>query len=241
MPSRFSLSQTSLVRGFAVLTLFALGSFVSASAQAQTARTGTSTTTGAAATGTAAAGGEIVGGNAIDPASLFSSTTTDSGTNFGQLGANAGRFSASAVQNAPTATGGTNQAQQGGNRAFQQFNQRGGNRNSQQQFNRQFGNQNRTTTRTVRPSLRLGFALPARPNTDIQGAATSRVTAVASRVSAIADTQPAFRGIEVAAADGVVTLTGTVPDEAASRLAANILRMESGVRSVKNELTVATP
>ena len=236
MPTRFSRRQQRLVRGFAVLTLFAFGALVSTPAHAQgTARAGAT-----AATGTAAANGEITGGNAIDPSSLFSSTTSDSGTDFGQLGGNAGRFAASAVQNAPTAAGGT--AAQGGNntnRAFQQGNQGRNNRSLQQQFNRQFGGQSQSISRFVRPSLRLGFALPARPNTDIQGAAASRFASIENRVAAIADTQPAFQGVEVAAVEGVVTLTGSVPNEAAGRLAANILRMEAGVRSVKNELTVA--
>ena len=241
-------SRHQLVTAFALLLIGSL-SVSSADAQTTTRTTGTSGATGTAAagtTGTTGSTGSLTGGNAIDPASLFSSTTGDSGTSFGQLGANDGRFATSALQNAPTATsptGATGQTTQGRTtnrttRSNQQFN-RGGNNAFQQQFNRQFGGRS-TTTRTVRPSLRLGFVPPPRPQADLKTTAATRFTSVSNRAGRIADTNPAFQGVEVAVADnGVVTLTGSVPSEAAGRLAANMLRMEPGVRTVKNELTVA--
>lgn len=118
----------------------------------------------------------------------------------------------------------------------------------------QFGGQTRRTTtpnrntqrggtsssRSIRPSLRLGFTPVLRPAVDVGRSVSRSFSRIATRPAGIAETNPALRNVTIVPGEaGQLTLTGSVPTAAAKRLAANILRMEPGVRSVKNELTVA--
>jgi len=53
--------------------------------------------------------------------------------------------------------------------------------------------------------------------------------------------RPQLSGINVNVTPaGVVTLTGAVPDASSRRLAANLLRLQPGVRSIQNQLQVQT-
>lgn len=91
-----------------------------------------------------------------------------------------------------------------------------------------------STTRQVRPRFRLGFVPSKSLNAaGIQSRTSARLGKLARRVGSI-------KGVSVTAdAKGVVTLTGTVDTPNARRLASNLLRMEPGVRSVRNQLQVA--
>ncbi|MBI1314278.1 BON domain-containing protein [bacterium] len=200
-----------------------------------TSNSGSGTTTssqagGAAATQPAAANA----GQQLTSQNLFST----SGDIAGALGANAGRFATSNLLNAPTATGTaqTTPATATG-RNTNQFRTTQNNRGNTNQ--NRFG-QSAGARPTIRPSLRLGFAAPPRPSVDVTRSVERRMNTLSARVSRLGDTTPAFRGVDIQVGDaGQVTLTGEVASAQAARLAANILRMEAGVRSVQNDLTVA--
>lgn len=199
-----------------------------AQAQGQTGTTNTSrnlNTTGGAAAG---AGGSLIDQN------LFS-TGGDVGTGIGQLGTGAGRFQGNQLATQPLA-GQNTAANQSFNRLLQV--------QTLQQTNRlgsQFGGG--TSSRLMmRPSLRLGFAITKRPSAEISSSISRRFDKLTSRFSRLADTRPAFSAVKIAVSDdGAIVLSGQVESDSAKRLAANMLRMEAGVRSVKNELVVVPP
>lgn len=113
----------------------------------------------------------------------------------------------------------------------------GGGRNQGTNRNSQRGG---TTSRSIRPSLRLGFTPIVRPSADVSRAISRSFSRIATRTLRIGETNPALRNVRVIPGKaGQLTLTGVVPTAAARRLAANILRMEPGVRSVTNNLQVA--
>lgn len=97
-----------------------------------------------------------------------------------------------------------------------------------------------TSSRSIRPSLRLGFTPIVRPSADVSRSVSRRFSRITSRRTQITETKPELRNVRILAGkEGLLTLTGSVPTAAAKRLAANMLRMEPGVRSVQNNLTVA--
>ena len=56
----------------------------------------------------------------------------------------------------------------------------------------------------------------------------------------LANVRPEFRQVGVTVeTNGVATLTGIVPDAETRRLAANLVRMRPGVRTVDNQIAVA--
>lgn len=82
-------------------------------------------------------------------------------------------------------------------------------------------------------SQRVSFVHPA--------PATVQVTQqIATQLDRIALRRPEFQQVGVGLeADGTAVLTGSVPTQQAARLAESLLRLEPGVRAVRNELTVA--
>lgn len=113
----------------------------------------------------------------------------------------------------------------------------GGGRNTNRNTQRGTTRSSRTS---IRPSLRLGFTPVVRPAADVGRAVSRSFSRIAGRVSRIGETNPALRSVRIVPGKaGQLTLTGTVPTAAAKRLAANILRMEPGVRTVTNNLSVA--
>ncbi|MBC8289418.1 MAG: BON domain-containing protein [Planctomycetes bacterium] len=136
-------------------------------------------------------------------------------------------LSGSTLQN--TTAGGQNQLPGGS-----QF---GGGRNQGTNRNTQRGGG--TSSRSIRPSLRLGFTPVVRPSADVSRAVSRSFSRIATRTARIGETNPALRNVRIVPGKaGQLTLTGIVPTASARRLAANILRMEPGVRSVTNNLTV---
>lgn len=147
-------------------------------------------------------------------------------------------------------TQGTMQNQLGGQGAGR--NSLGGNNQFgnlfQQQFRAQtafganplFGNQQQRTGSGGQPALRLGFAVPMRPIENIEQGLESRLQAAATRAPAAMETKLDIEGVRINVGEaGVVRLTGEVANDAARRRAANVIRLEPGVKKIINEITVA--
>lgn len=131
---------------------------------------------------------------------------------------------------AETFVGGSRQATQtqGQNRQFQAFQPTQTTQNSQSQ---QTG-----TPRQVRTSLRLAFTFPAATAAQQSGSLDSANSVSLSRFAA---TRPELSGINVNVTNtGEAVLTGSVASTEASRLAANLVRLQPGVRKVNNQLGV---
>jgi len=111
---------------------------------------------------------------------------------------------------------------------------------SQQQSSQRGQTGRASSSKTIRPSLRLGFTPVLRPASDVSRAVGRSFRRMATRSARIAETNPALRNVTlVAGTSGLLTLRGSVPTASARRLAENILRMEPGVRTIRNELSVA--
>jgi osmotically-inducible protein OsmY len=143
-----------------------------------------------------------------------------------------------------------------GARNTQQFlgaNQRNAQQGLQQQQN-QFGNRNnrgrqnqndpndpngmnqqgqdQDSRRSIRPQQKVAFEVPESSREDLHTTLNTRFERVTR--------QPALRGVSVELdAEGVVVLRGEVATPAQRQLAANMVRLEPGVRKVRNELTLA--
>lgn len=101
-------------------------------------------------------------------------------------------------------------------------------------------NQQRKTGGGGQPSLRLGFDIPQRPAVEVEQGIESRLQAAATRPNVALETKLDIQGVRVDVADaGVVRLTGEVANDAARRRAANVIRLEPGVKKVINDITVA--
>lgn len=88
--------------------------------------------------------------------------------------------------------------------------------------------------RIVRPRYRVGFSYSTRPSSSLRESLQRRFEQLAARRST-------FRGISIdVSPQGVARLQGTVESESARKLVENLVRLEPGVRSVRNELTVPT-
>jgi len=211
-------------------------------AQAQTTQTQTAQTQAGSATATPSvnATGNTTGAGTAAPAgtslvdqNLFS-TSTDVGSSVGQLGSGAGRFQGNQLANQPLA-GQNNAANQSFNRLLQVQTLQQSNRLSSQ-----FNGGRAAGSTTIRPSLRLGFAVKTRSTTEIGKSIYRRFEKLASRFERLAETRPAFSNVKFAVGNnGTVVLSGQVESDSTKRLATNLLRMEPGVRSVKNNLVVA--
>jgi hypothetical protein len=84
--------------------------------------------------------------------------------------------------------------------------------------------------RPIQPEHRVGFAFPATPAPTIQNRLAARYQQVAP--------QSSVRGVNVGFANGQVVLRGRVASDSDRRLAEQLARLEPGVRTVQNELTV---
>lgn len=94
---------------------------------------------------------------------------------------------------------------------------------------------NRPRRRTIRPRHLIAFSYESRSPSEI-----SRL--LSSQLQNIAESNPEFAGITAEVGDdGQVTLAGYVRSTATRKLAEAVARLEPGVRSVKNELTVRVP
>ncbi|SFI45581.1 BON domain-containing protein [Planctomicrobium piriforme] len=87
----------------------------------------------------------------------------------------------------------------------------------------------------IRPVLKLGFQMQSIPSSTLQSTVQTRLVALpnlgprAASVTALADE------------NGQVTLSGLVQSEDDRRLVETLVRMEPGVRNVRNDLKVNEP
>lgn len=186
--------------------------------------------------GTNAAAGNA--GSTLMQENLFS-TDGDSGASVGQLGQGSGRFATSRLSTQPLAGG---QAGAGNQQFNQSFNRLLQVQTLQQtnRLGRQFGGA-MSARAMIRPSLRIGFYVIRRPATAVNQSLDKRFEKLSSRLGQLAETRPAFTGVKFNVGDnGAVVLSGEVESDSARRLAANLIRMEPGIRKVTNALTVAT-
>lgn len=107
---------------------------------------------------------------------------------------------------------------------------RNANRNQGQNQNQNQAGASANNQRTIRPRLTVNFDYPA---PTMQKAAT----ALSNRFEKLSK-RSAFKGVTIDSDGGRVTLRGEVDSAETSRLAVMMTRLEPGVRSVQNELTV---
>ena len=217
---------TGLRRSIALAAVVGSTFLLATTAHAQTNATA-GTTQGSATT---AAAGQA--GSTLTSQNVFSSTSDT----VGEIGNNDGRFTTSGLGNQPTAGGNANTTQQNALNSVRNL------QRLNQQFNRT--NQNRNTgntqgTRTIRPSLRLGFTPKPRPTKDLQESLGNRLKALSTRVPSLTSGRSEYASVKFDfAKQGEIVLSGSVPNEDTSQLLVNILRMEPGVSLVRNDLKI---
>lgn len=221
----------------------------STTTEAQTGGTGIpGIGTGTPGTGTGTQGiGALTSGTSSSSTSSASNRTSSTST-----GSSGSRSSGVSLPTGPATDNMSNAGQSfvGGTASTDSF--VGGNRQAQgqQMQNRQFqqfqntqtstGNRNQTqsgTPRQVQSVLRVGFTFSGGTVSQQSG----RMDAVNSlSLSRYAASHPEFSDVMVELnTDGVAVLTGTIRDEESSRLAANLIRFQPGVRRVNNQLNVS--
>ena len=118
--------------------------------------------------------------------------------------------------------------QQSTNRQFQAF------QAAQTQANTQ--SQQSGTPREVRTVLRIGFNFPTASAAQQTGSLASANSLSLSRFS---QHRPELAGVNVRLnGDGIAVLTGSLPTIESSRLAANLMRIQPGVRKIDNQIAV---
>lgn len=127
---------------------------------------------------------------------------------------------------------GMNQIGQGG-RGNNGRNNRGNANNNNQFMNQQGGGSRQQQQKQVRPQLTVDFAYP-------QPTAAKMTQHLDTRFQKLATRLP-VKNVQIVAVDGVVTLRGQVASEDKRKLAENLARLEPGVKSIQNELTVSGP
>lgn len=149
----------------------------------------------------------------------------------GAAGGNNNRFVGStqtaAAQGGRNNQNGLNNRGQNGNRL-----NRGNNNNGQQNFTNS-GSGSANAQRVVRPQLRVAFDYPRPTAAGAEQALTIRFDKISKRAS--------FNDVKVDVEGGKATLRGEVDTEDNRKLAAMLVAIEPGVRSVQNDLTVRTP
>ena len=131
---------------------------------------------------------------------------------------------------------GRNQGQNNSQNRQNNNNNRGGQGNFGQNDNNQNGQgqQTQDQKRAIRPQLRVAFDELPRPTTEIRSTLQPRFDTLSQT--------PTLRGVAYELdADGVVVLRGTVDTPSQRRLAENVVKLEPGVKKVRNELTLNEP
>jgi BON domain len=107
-----------------------------------------------------------------------------------------------------------------------------GNQNAFQAMNGgSTGGNNSNLHPPIRPRLRVAFDAPIPDSDELQSTLETRLTRMSIK-------NPKFNSIMIAMnPKGEVVLRGKVDSESDSKLAANLMRLEPGVRSVRNELS----
>lgn len=219
--------------------VLAIMTLVCATANAQTSGTGSSLT-GTSGSGFTSSSSGTSSSSSSTRSSTSSSSNSGTSGNSG-TGANGFSINTDNVQNAATGFIGSNSSQ-----AFV-----GGVRQStnQQATNRQFGafqdTQNTSNTqssqtgtpRSIRTTMKVSFAAPSGTFAQQSGILANPNSI---RLTQFSSKRPELSGINVElTADGVAVLTGTSPSTETSRLAANLVRLQPGVRKINNQIAVA--
>jgi len=170
-------------------------------------------------------------GGAVDAAA----GTSGVNTSFGSGGLVGQSDSAGRLVGRNNAAQGTSQSAQPqfGNLGFGGSNQF----NFSNQNNRNFGQQSGRNTGSsrkgiFRPRQKIAFSYAPRAPQEIRTGLTTRFSGIAKRSSQLRDVAVSFSD------SGLAILTGEVKSQSAKRLAANLVRLEPGVRSIDNKLTV---
>ena len=174
-------------------------------------------TTGTSATGTSSTGTSATGTSAMGTTIAAGSIPSTPAESF--IGGNATQgFVGGALQG----------TQQNANRQFQAI----------ESTQSQTGSQGQTTgtPRAVRTTMSIGFSFPAASVAQSSGRFASANVVSLSRFTAA---RPEFSGISVAmTSQGVAVLTGSTLSTESKRLAANLIRLQPGVRKVDNQVAV---
>lgn len=129
--------------------------------------------------------------------------------------------------------GNRNAGQQNAGRTATNF-QRSGQRTTNQNRNNR-NNSARQSQNSIRPVQRIAFSFRPRTAAVINSALQSQLQRLSVR-------SPRFRGISFKLQEqGQVVLRGVAASESARKLATALVRLEPGVRSVKNEMTIRSP
>ncbi len=210
-----------------------------AQAQARAQTTGTSGGSGLSGSGTSGLGGSPTG-SASGTTGIGSTGTSATGTSAtgtsgaaGTTGANTAGSNATQSFIGGNATegfvGGARElAQQSMNRQFQAI----------QSTQSQFGTQGQTTgtPRTIRTTMSIGFSFPTATVAQSSGRLADANSLSLARFTT---SRPEFSGITVAmTSQGVAVLTGSTVSTESKRLAANLMRLQPGVRKVDNQVAV---
>ncbi|QDT30888.1 BON domain-containing protein [Thalassoglobus polymorphus] len=181
------------------------------------------TNTGGRATGTTGAQGQSTSG--IDTGQTIGTTNLNAAD--GSLSATVGQGSFVGGQNSGTFVGNRFTGQTASQGTSAQF---GGLQNNNQTQNR--STQQQTDRKSVRPVFRMAFVAPTLPQQEIESRlietaiALPPIVAGSSSINIQVDPQ------------GQVTLSGAVGTERERKLLESYVRMEPGVRGVKNSLTI---
>lgn len=179
----------------------------------------TSNTTGGTGTGAASTGSGLSGDSSFGGTVPGESTTaSNAASTF--IGSNATQGFVGG------ATSAANQ-QQGMNRQFQEIQ----NNQTQQGTSTQAG-----TPREIRTTMRIGFVFPTATQSQISGRLANANVASLARFTS---SRPELAGISVELnSAGVAVLTGLASNTETRRLAANLMRIQPGVRKVENQIVV---
>lgn len=183
--------------------------------------------------------------NSSTGSSSSSSNSSSSSRSGSSTNSNAGvsEFSINTdnVQNAATGFVGSNSSQAFVGGVRQAENQRATNRqfgafqNTQPTSNTQSTQSG--TPRSIRTTMKIAFTAPSGTFAQKTGVLADSNSVQLTQFSA---KRPELSGINVElTADGIAILTGTSPSTETSRLAANLVRLQPGVRKVTNQIAVA--
>ena len=194
--------------------------------------TGTGGNSSGSMFGNSSSGGQGANSNGVGPTANAQSRQVNTQS---QLGLNQQNFLGQG-NNQQNFLGRNQRTQTQTNQQNRQNNNNRGQGNSGQNDNNQNGQgqQNQDPKRAIRPQLRVAFDELPRPTTEIRSTLQPRFDSLSQT--------PALRGVAYELdAEGIVVLRGTVDTPSQRRLAENVVRLEPGVKKVRNELTLNEP
>ena len=231
-----------------VCLAFSVACLWTTTVSAQFSGTGSSGTgfsgTGSTSSGTGSSGSGLQGLTSSTSGLTTGSTGTSTGSNSSSQSTGT---TASRTTGSTATTGNAAQAFVGGN-ATETF--IGGARQStnQQGMNRQFAqfqasqaltntqSQQTGTPRSIRTVMNIGFKFPTASLSQQSGRLAAANSLDLSRFSA---SHPELAGVSVEMNSlGIAVLKGSLPTTEAGRLAANLIRIQPGVRKVENQIAV---